>query len=486
MTHTRRFWRWTAAVVGLVAVVGAIGIVASHGPGAAAAEPLWSERPVIATPAAGSPQLPWVALARQLKPAVVNISTKHTESGTAELGTPSRDDGGFDPYFQKFFGERPHTVRSLGSGFIINASGYVVTNAHVVDEATEIKVKLSDGREFPAQAVGRDTKTDVALLKIPASGLPVIPLGSSRELEVGEPVMAIGNPFGLAQTVTTGIVSATGRVIGAGPYDDFIQTDASVNPGNSGGPLIDTRGEAIGINSAIFTADGGSNGIGFAIPISLAKLVITQLATSGHVVRGWLGVTTQALTPELAKGLGAANINGALVASVMKDSPAMAAGLKPGDVIVAYDRRAVDRPENLSRAVADTPIGRDMPIAVLRDGQRQVLSAKIQEFRDGPRPKIASAEPAKGGLGVAVQSLTPELSRELGIPDQTGVLVKAVQDSSPAAEAGIRSGDVIVEINRHPVTSANDVTSALKTRASGSPLVLLVHRNGDGLFVAVD
>lgn len=289
MSRTSALRRWTFLAVALVAVGAAITMVSSRGLGApAASEPLWTSRPIIATPTAGE-QLPWVELARRLKPAVVNVNTKRTEPGAPEFPRRFRDRDPFDHFFKQFFGELPpHTVRSLGSGFIINPSGVVVTNNHVVDNATEIQVKLSDGRAFPARLVGRDAKTDVALLKIAASGLPVIALGNSSDLQVGEPVMAIGNPFGLEQTVTTGIVSATGRVIGAGPYDDFIQTDASVNPGNSGGPLINVRGQAIGINTAIFTADGGSNGIGFAIPISSAKPVITQLAATGRVVRGWL------------------------------------------------------------------------------------------------------------------------------------------------------------------------------------------------------
>jgi serine protease Do len=484
MNRPSAFWRWTSVAVGIVAVVAAIGMAASRGRGAATG-PLWTDRPITATPVAVE-QLPWVELARRLKPAVVNVNTKRTDPGTAELRPRSQEHDPFDQFFRQFFGERPpHTVRSLGSGFIINPSGYVVTNNHVVDDATEIRVKLSDGREFPAQLVGRDTKTDVALLKIGASGLPVIPLGDSSDLQVGEPVMAIGNPFGLEQTVTTGIVSAKGRVIGAGPYDDFIQTDASVNPGNSGGPLINVRGQAIGINTAIFTSDGGSNGIGFAIPISLAKSVITQLAATGHVVRGWLGVTIQPLTPDLAKGLHAPDTNGALIASVVKDSPAMKAGLRRGDIIVDYGGRPVDRPERLSRAVAETPIGRELAITVLRDGIRQGLTAKIEELPEQSRPIAANAAPDKTALGLAVQSLTPELGRQLGLSDRVGVLVRGVEDASPASAAGLEAGDVIVEVDHHPVKTVEDLMHALRTHASGTPMLVLVHRQGDSLLVAL-
>jgi serine protease Do len=484
MNRTRMFWRWTAVAVALVAVVATIGIAASRGRGAAA-EPLWTDRPVIATPMTGE-QVPWVELVRRLKPAVVNINTKRTEPGTAELRPGFRENDPFDQFFRQFFGERPpHTVRSLGSGFVINPSGYVVTNNHVVDDATEIRVKLSDGREFEARVVGRDAKTDVALLTIPASGLPVIPLGDSAALQVGEPVMAIGNPFGLEQTVTTGIISATGRVIGAGPYDDFIQTDASVNPGNSGGPLINVRGQAIGINAAIFTADGGSNGIGFAIPISLARSVITQLAATGHVMRGWLGVTIQPLTPELAKSLRAPDTAGALVATVVNDSPAMKAGVRPGDIIVEYGGRPVGRPDALPRAVAETPIGRESAITVLRDGKRQVVTAKIEELPEQPRPVAATAAPEKPARGLAVQSLTPQIGRQLGLSDRAGVLVRRVEDGSPAAEAGLQVGDVIVEVDHRPVKTVEGLTRALRTHASGTPVLLLLHREGDSLFVAL-
>jgi serine protease Do len=300
MTHARTVWRWTSRVTAFVAVVAVVAIVANRSHGAPTpSRPLWTTRPSVTTA-----EHPWVSLARELKPAVVNVSTKRTEPDAGPPTPPFRRNDPFDWYLGPFLGDPPpHTVRSLGSGFVINADGYVVTNNHVVDGASDIRVKLADGREFRARMVGRDARTDVALLKIAASGLPVVPLADTSAIEVGEPVMAIGNPFGLEQTVTTGIVSATGRIIGAGASDDFIQTDASINPGNSGGPLIDLRGQAIGINTAIFTADGGSNGIGFAIPISLARTVLAQLAARARVVSGWLGVEVQPMTTELAQSL---------------------------------------------------------------------------------------------------------------------------------------------------------------------------------------
>jgi serine protease Do len=481
MTRTRALWRWTSLAVGLIAVVGAIAIVSGRGFGAPRTAPLWTDQPIRATPEA-SERLLWVELARRLKPAVVNVNTKRTERGLPEL----QGDGPFEQYFRHFFRDLPpHTVRSLGSGFIINPDGYVVTNDHVVDGATEIRVKLSDGRELTAKVIGRDARTDVALLKIDATGLPVVPLGDSSQLQVGEPVMAIGNPFGLEQTVTTGIVSATGRVIGAGPYDDFIQTDASINPGNSGGPLINVGGQAVGINAAIFTADGGSNGIGFAIPISAAKPVIVQLVATGHVVRGWLGVTVQPLTADLARSLRAPNTDGALVASVAKDSPAVKAGLQPGDIIIEYGGQPVGRPEALPRAVAETPIGHELALTVLHDGKRVVLTAKIEELLESSRPTAASAAPGKAARGFAVQSLTPPIARQLGIPDRAGVLVGSVEDPSPAAEAGLQVGDVIVEADRRPIKTVEDLTLTLRQHAAGAPVLLLVHRKGDSLFLVL-
>src|SRR5687767_7549615 len=369
----QRFWhRWGWPLGGLVVALVVVMLAPQFGFTKATRAPLWTERPA-ATAAASAANDGWVNLARELKPAVVNISTKRA-ADAPEAKSPFGDDERFNQFFKHFFGNQPRRpARSLGSGFVINQDGHIVTNNHVVANATEIRVKLSDGRELPAKVVGRDPKTDLALLKVEATGLPVIPLGNSGELQVGESVMAIGNPFGLEQTVTTGIVSATGRVIGEGPYDDFIQTDASINPGNSGGPLINARGQAIGVNTAIFSQTGGSVGIGFAIPANLAKSVVAQLAHSGRVVRGWLGVTVQPLTADLAKSFNVAGSTGALVASVAEGSPAMKAGVKAGDVITEYDGRKVARSEELPRAVAETPTGRDVPVTVVRDGKPRTL-----------------------------------------------------------------------------------------------------------------
>jgi serine protease Do len=374
----------------------------------------------------------------------------------------------------------------MGSGFIINPAGYIVTNNHVVDGATEIQVKIDDGREMPGKVVGRDPRTDLALLKVDANNLPVIPLGDSAELQVGEPVMAIGNPFGLERTVTTGIVSATGRVIGQGPYDDFIQTDASINPGNSGGPLINARGQAVGINAAIFSQSGGSVGIGFAIPVNQAKSVVTQLAAAGKVTRGWLGVMIQPLTPELAKGFNVTAGGGALVASVQDNSPAARAGVKAGDVITEFDGHKLTQTADLSKLVAATAVGREVPLTIVRDGKTVTLQSRIARMDEPDQPAVAQNDSGKEPLGLTVETVTPSVGRELGLADTRGVVVRGVRDSSPAEKAGIRPGDVITEVDHHPVTSAADMKQLLAKHAQGAPVVVLLHRDGNSLYAALN
>jgi len=479
--------RWKAwPLVPLALALALVGLAARPGFTTAPRAPLWSERPIVTVPATMVPAPDWVQIAKVLKPAVVNISTKRVQEGIPQPESPFGENDPFNQFFRRFFGNQPlrRTIRSLGSGFLINPNGYVVTNNHVVDEATEIQVKLSDGRQFPGTVVGRDPKTDLALVKIEASGLPVIPLGDSAELQVGEPVMAIGNPFGLEQTVTTGIVSATGRVIGEGPYDDFIQTDASINPGNSGGPLINAHGQGIGINAAIVSQSGGSNGIGFAIPINLAKPVIAQLAETGHVVRGWLGVSIQPLTPELAKSFHLPDASGALVSSVVDGSPAMKAGVRPGDVITEYNGRAIARADGLPPAVAQTPVGREVPLTVIREGKTLRLTAKIGQLAEAEQQAAAPSD-AKRSLGLAVESLTPALAHDLGLPESRGVVVRGVQDNSPAANAGIQPGDVIVEVDHHPVATVNELKQLVEKHPKGTPILFLVHRNGGSAYMAV-
>ncbi len=390
--------------------------------------------------------------------------------------------------FFKRFGEqqRPRrTVRSMGSGFIINPAGYIVTNNHVVEGATDIRVKIDDGRELAAKLVGRDPKTDLALLKVEATGLPVIPLGDSAQLQVGEQVMAIGNPFGLERTVTTGIVSATGRVIGQGPYDDFIQTDASINPGNSGGPLINARGQAVGINAAIFSQTGGSVGIGFAIPINQAKSVVTQLVASGKVTRGWLGVTIQPLTAELAKGFNVTEGTGALVANVQDRSPAARAGIKAGDVITQYGGQKVSSSGDLPKLVAATAVGRQVPVTVVREGKTVALNVTIAQMDEPGEPAVAQAEEAKGPLGLTVETVTPSVAEEFKLSEPRGVLVRGVRSGSPAENAGIKAGDVITEVNHQAVADAAQMKRALEKHPKGAPVVVMIQRDGASLYVAM-
>lgn len=479
-------WKDWLFVIAILLVAGGGLALVTAGSGATT-QPLWTETPpaIAASSVLASPT-PWVAVAKADTAAVVNISTTQVVKNPMAFDQGGGPNDPFQEFFHQFFGNLPRTFRthSLGSGFIIRADGYVLTNNHVVDEATEVTVKLADGREFPAKVIGRDQKTDLALLKINAQNLPVVAFGDSEKLQVGESVMAIGNPFGLEGTVTTGIVSAKGRVIGEGPYDNFIQTDASINPGNSGGPLVNAAGQVVGINTAIFSQSGGSVGIGFAIPINLAKTILPQLEATGHVTRGWLGVSLQPLTPELAKALQLPKEEGALVAQVLPDSPGAKAGLRAGDVIVAYEGRAIAKAGDLPRLVADTPIGQTVTVQVLRDGKPLSVTALIAQVPE-PQQRAEAATPARERLGLAVQPLTPALAKQLGVPDTAGLVVAEVKDGSPAAEAGIQPGDVIVQVNRKPVRTVVDLRQALAAQKAGEPTLFQLHRKDASLYVAV-
>ncbi|MDE2060239.1 MAG: DegQ family serine endoprotease [candidate division NC10 bacterium] len=429
----------------------------------------------------------WVKLAKELTPAVVNISTTQVIKGR---GVPSRspfgEDDPFNEFFKRFFGDQPRQFKatSLGSGFIINKDGYILTNNHVVENATDITVKLGDSQEFKAKLIGRDPKTDIALIKIEASNLPVIPLGDSDKLEVGEPVMAIGNPFGLNQTVTTGIVSAKGRFIGEGPYDNFIQTDASINRGNSGGPLINTNGEAVGINTAIFSPTGGSIGIGFAIPIDMTKEVLPQLKERGQVTRGWLGVAIQPITPDLGKKFSLKQANGALVSDVMEGSPAEHAGVKQGDVIVEFDGKKVKTSTDLPHIVASTPVGKEVPMKVIRDGAELTLQIKVGQLKEEQVAAMASSSP-KTKLGIDIQELNPTLSRKFGLKGEKGVVITEVEPDSPGDAVGLQPGDLILEINRVRVTTVSQVRRVLEKTKPNEPTLLLVKRDGGTRYVVI-
>ncbi len=458
---------------------------------------IWTEGDSAAAPAlpAGfNPQASFADLVEKAKPAVVNIYTTTVIQGRKFFGrgrpSPFHDFFG-DEFFRRFFGDEfeipPQKRNSLGSGFIVTEDGYILTNNHVVAGATEIAVKLESGKEYKAKVVGRDERYDLALLKIEAKErLPIVLFGDSDRLRVGDWVVAIGNPFGLSHTVTAGIVSAKDRVIGAGPFDDFIQTDASINPGNSGGPLFDTRGLVVGINTAIHAA---GQGIGFAVPINMAKRFIEDVLTKGRVSHGWLGVGIQDLTPDLAAGLGLSTTSGVVVSQVFPDSPAEKAGFQRGDVIVRFQDRKVEHASDLTRMVGTTPPGTEVKVQVLREGREQTLTARI-----GERPE--EGEVARGGegdarpsevqglLGLDVAALPPEDAQRLGVKPGQGVLVRGVDEDGPAAGAGIRPGDVILEVNRAPVTSPEGFARAVARVQSGDSVLLLLVR-GPNYFYAV-
>jgi serine protease Do len=438
----------------------------------------------------------FVRVSKLVTPAVVNISTtRQGREDGGQHGTPFDD-----PLFRRFFGDeffrrfeapRERKERSLGSGVIVDASGLIVTNNHVVSKADEIKVMLSDKREFKAKLVGMDAKTDLALLRVEADSLHTIPWGDSDTLEVGEFVLAVGNPFGLNQTVTMGIVSAIGRAsMGIAEYEDFIQTDAAINPGNSGGALVNARGELIGINTAIFSQSGGNMGIGFAVPSGMARSVLEQLAKSGKVVRGWLGVSIQDLSPELAQQFGITETKGVLVSEVLDGSPAKRAGLDRGDVILEYDRKPVESPSQLRNAVARTAVGKKVTIKYVRDKRMKTVDLAIDE-----QPKsIAkvggeseeSATPAGLLSDIEVRDMTTELARRLGLSNvQKGVVIVKVRAGSAAEEAGLKEGDVLLELNRRPVANLQSYESAVSHMAKDQPMLLLIKRQGRTLYITL-
>ena len=432
----------------------------------------------------------FVSLAKKMRPVVVNISTTQVSEGrgaSPEFGNPFGEEDPFNDFWRRFFGgpvpRGPQRQRSLGSGFIIDGDGSILTNNHVVENASKIVVKLSDDQEYEAKVVGRDQKTDIAIIRIEGKpNLSAASLGDSDKLEVGEWVVAIGNPFGLDSTVTSGIVSAKGRHIGQGPYDNFIQTDASINPGNSGGPLINLRGEVIGINTAIFSRTGGNIGIGFAIPVNLVKELLPQLRGKGKVTRGYLGVLIQKVTPELAESLGMEKSQGALVANVSKDGPADKSGVKVGDVIVEFDGKEIKDSGDLPIIVARTPIDKKVRMKVLRDKKELTLNVAVGELKD---EEVVASAPEKGEMGLTVQRLTPQIAESLGLEKAEGIVVSAVEPGSAADEAGIRRGDVIVEIDRKPIRNLEEYKKSIGTIRKGKGVLFLVRRGESTLFLAL-
>jgi serine protease Do len=431
-------------------------------------------------------------VAGAVSPAVVNIRTEKVvkRAGPAfrHFQSPFGKDDPFHDFFEKFFGDRPEREfkeRSLGSGFIIDKGGLIVTNNHVIENADKIKVKLKNGKEYDAEIVGRDPKTDIALVKAKGlRGFHTIKLGDSDALKVGEWVVAVGSPFGLEHTVTAGIVSAKGRVIGSGPYDDFIQTDASINPGNSGGPLVNMKGEVVGINTAIVSRSGGNVGIGFAIPANLARGIIEQLKTSGSVTRGWLGVSIQDLTPELADYYGLKDTKGALVGEVFEGDPADKAGIKAKDVIIEVDGKKVEDSRELSRIVAAVPVGKKVTIKVLRKGKERTFRVEIVKRTDEKETLAMKGPMAETELGMTVAPLTPQLARQFNISETEGVVVVGVEEGGPADQAEVQEGDLILEIDRKSVKTLEDYHALLGEVKKGETVSLLVRRRTG--FVALN
>ena len=432
-------------------------------------------------------------LIKQNRDAVVNIRTSGSLSSTSnrfdvpdQIPEEFRKFFGDDLFGKRFFDQIPRQpAAGQGSGFIISDDGYILTNAHVVDQADEIIVRLNNRKEYQAELIGTDKRTDIALLKIEASGLPAVKIGDSDRVDVGDWVLAIGSPFGFEQSASQGIVSALGRSLPDGTYVPFIQTDAAVNPGHSGGPLFDLDGNVIGVNSQIYSRSGGYMGLSFAIPINVAMNVVEQLKDQGFVSRGWLGVMIQDMSQELAESFGLDKPHGALVSQVLPDSPAAAAGIEVGDVIVDYDGKALDHSSELPPLVGVTPVGESIEITVLRNGKEQNLSVTIARLEDEREPVTLAANDTSQDrkLGVAVADLKASQREQLDVDH--GVLVQEVQPNSPAAQAGLRSGDVILSFNRQDVNSTQQLVELVKDAPAGKPAVVLIKRDTGRLFLPV-
>jgi serine protease Do len=434
------------------------------------------------------------AVIKPALPAVVNIRTSKIVKPQANQMSPMFS----DPMFRQFFGDqfgqggKPHAEReqALGSGVIITPDGTILTNNHVIDGATDIKVQLSDKREFLAKLVGADPKSDVAVLKIEGKDLPTLPLGDSSQLNVGDLIFAIGDPFGVGETATMGIVSATGRSrLGIEDYENFIQTDAAINPGNSGGAMIDIHGNLVGINTAILShgGSGGNEGVGFAIPMSMAKPVMDQILAHGKVIRGYLGVHIQDFSPELAKSFNFNQSGGVLIGDVSANTPAANAGLKKGDVIVKLNGQAESDSNDLRNTISQMSPGTQVKLDIWRDGKVQPFTVTLGELPKDKETAESSDDSSSGEIqGIDVQDLTPEISQQLNLPSGThGVVVTSVDPASAAAAAGINRGDLIQEINHKPVTSASQYKQ-LMSGASGQPILLLINRGGITNFVVVE
>lgn len=492
--HTLRLPLWLAClclaltlIIGGVAesfVVGSPTVLASSAPS-----------PAVSTSDQGKPalQTTFAPVVQKVMPSIVNVFSSKKVQNDQNVSPFFND-----PMFRRFFGDqfgngpavpRERQERSLGSGVIVSPDGYILTNNHVVDDATDVKVSLGDKREFTARVVGKDSKTDLAVLKIEQKGLPVVTLGDSTKVQVGDIVLAIGNPFGVGQTLTMGVVSATGRGgLGIEEYEDFIQTDAAINPGNSGGALINTQGELVGINTAILSRSGGNQGIGFAIPVNLARNVMDQIIRGGKVTRAFLGVSIQPVTPDIAKAFNLTKNEGALISDVSANSPAERAGLKPGDVVTKVDGQTIADSRALQLMIGQMQPGRTVHVSVVRDGAERDYPITLGE-QPGDKNDSASAtngtSAARALEGVSLQTLTSDMSRQLGISrNMKGVFVRRVDPDSAAAEAGLAEGDVILEVNRQAVASVEDLNRYIAGSTSDST-ILFVSRDGRTRYVVI-
>ena len=487
--------RKSAAILGLcaaIAVGGAVGWVGSSASKSTSGQlvPLFLAGEAPARAAEVSFLAGFTPIVKSALPSVVNISTSRrveARGETSPFSGPLRDFFGPD-FFEQFGGPRERQENSLGSGVIVSSEGYILTNNHVVQGATDIEVFLSDERRLKGRIIGGDAKTDIAVIKLDEKNLPALTLGNSSTVQVGDFALAIGNPFGVGQTVTMGIVGATSRGgLGIEHYEDFIQTDAAINPGNSGGALINVRGELIGINTAIVARSGGSQGVGFAVPTNMARPVMEQILKQGKVIRGYLGIRLQGMTPELAKSFGAKTTQGALVADVVPDSPAARAGLRRGDIILAVDGEPVLDSRRLTLKISQAAPGTTVDLRLLRDGQEQNLRITLGEL-----PVDAERAQAPGGSqrgqgtaldGVAVDNLTADIARQLNLPPQTtGVVVVQVRPETAAA-TGLRRGDVIEEVNRRKVSTVGEYEQAI--RQAGGEVLLLVNRGGSSSYIVI-
>lgn len=499
-THQTSRWNFPKGVVaGSLIALGGIGYVATATPPPMPVTPAQTDRAIQNLEQSGQA---FASIAKKLAPAVVSLKVEKKVANEQSFGNLPNDDQSNplnDELFKRFFGDRmpdqlrqrqapaqKHAVVGQGSGFVVSADGYILTNHHVVGDTTKVTVKFSDGREMQAKVVGSDSQSDVAVIKVDAKNLATVPLGDSTTTEVGEWVLASGAPYGLTQTLTAGIVSAVGRnSVGITNYENFIQTDAAINPGNSGGPLVNLRGEVIGINTAIFSRTGGSVGLGFAIPIEMAKQVYDQIVAHGSVVRGYLGVRIQPLSQDLADQFGLKDTRGVLVGDVQKGTPSEKAGLKQADVIVELDGKKIDEAAAFRNAIAMKSPGSKVNLTVVREGHRMEIPVTLDKLPENVN--VAAIEDAKtsNSWGLSVQPLTAELAKKFGYAADSGVIISEVTPNSPASEAGLEPGMLIQQVNRRNVRTADDFSESIQKDPESKSLLLLVTSSQGSRFVVL-